>query len=74
VRNLKADALLTAVMQRAVAQVQAETAFADIPGWDSIMMVRLMLQLEDIAGRELTELELESLVTVGDAERLMKQV
>ena len=42
-----------------------------IAGWDSVMMVRLMLRLEQRAGRELSEAELEAIVTVGDVARLL---
>ncbi|MBO6900912.1 MAG: acyl carrier protein [Rhizobiaceae bacterium] len=58
-------------MNRTVEPQAAETNLSDIAGWDSIMTVRLMLAVEEVVGRELTEAELEALVTVGDVERLV---
>lgn len=63
--------LLGTVMHRTVEPQAPETHLSDIAGWDSIMVVRLMLAIEEVVGRELTEAELEALVTVGDAERLV---
>lgn len=63
--------LLGTVMHRTVEPQAPETRLSDIAGWDSIMVVRLMLAIEEVVGRELTEAELEALVTVGDVERLV---
>lgn len=65
------ETLLETVMNRTVEPQAAETNLSDIAGWDSIMTVRLMLAVEEVVGRELTEAELEALVTVGDVERLV---
>jgi acyl carrier protein len=63
--------LLSGVMQRPAPPLPSSTALADIPGWDSIMMVRLMLSLEERLGRELTEGEIEGVATIANVERLM---
>ena len=63
--------LLSSVMQRPVSPLPSSTALAEIPGWDSIMMVRLMLSLEERLGRELTESEIEGVATIANVERLM---
>lgn len=63
--------LLSGIMQRPVAPLPSSTALAEIPGWDSIMMVRLMLSLEERLGRELTEGEIEGVATIAHVERLM---
>lgn len=64
--------LLSASLRAPAPPFGAATELKDLPGWDSLVMVRLMLKLEDIAGRELAESELASLQTVGDVERLLK--
>lgn len=68
---MSVESVLAAVMQRPLPPVNAGMELKAIPGWDSLMMVRLMLRLEEIAGRELSEAELEAIVTVGDVERLI---
>lgn len=65
------ETLLGTVMHRAVEPQASATRLSDIAGWDSIVVVRLMLAIEEVVGRELTEAELEALVTVGDVERLV---
>ena len=67
---VKAENLLADILQRPVAASPA-TPLGDLPGWDSLMMVRLMLRLEEHAGRELSEAELESIAVVGDVQRLL---
>lgn len=62
--------LLSDVMQRSAPPVTPATVLAAIPGWDSVMMVRLMLTLEERIGRELTDVELEGMTTVGHVEKL----
>lgn len=69
---MSVEGLLGEVMQRKVSVLPPETALSDVPGWDSIMVVRLMLQIEAKIGRELSETELESLVTLGDIARLLE--
>jgi acyl carrier protein len=45
---------------------------ADIDGWDSLKGVRLVLRLEEIVGRELSEDDIERLQSVEDVDRLLK--
>ena len=63
--------LLADILQKPVVAAGPATPLGDIPGWDSLMMVRLMLRLEEHAGRELSEAELESIAVVGDVQRLL---
>ena len=44
----------------------------DIDGWDSLKGVRLVLRLEEIVGRELSESDIESLQSVEDVDRLLR--
>lgn len=66
------ETLLREVMQRDVPALPLTTALAEVPGWDSIMVVRLMLKLEAMLDRELSEDELDSIRTLGDIARLME--
>jgi acyl carrier protein len=68
---LNINDLLSDVMKRPAPSVAPSTALADIPGWDSVIMVRLMLSLEEKLGRELAESEIEAVVTVADVKRLI---
>jgi acyl carrier protein len=49
-----------------------DVLLADIEGWDSLKGVRLVLRLEEIVGRELSEDDIEKLQSVGDVDRLLK--
>jgi len=44
---------------------------ADIPGWDSMAMVRLVVALEEKFGRQLSDAEIENIETVADVEKLV---
>jgi acyl carrier protein len=68
---LKINDLLSDVLQQPAPGVVSSTVLGDIPGWDSIVMVRLMLVLEERLGREMTESEIEAVVTVADVMRLL---
>ena len=43
-----------------------------IEGWDSLKGVRLVLRLEEIVGRQLSEEDIEKLQSVEDVDRLLK--
>jgi acyl carrier protein len=68
---LNVSDLLSTVMQRPASHVTSSTPLAEIPGWNSVMMVRLMLTLEQTLGRELTESEIEGVATVANVEQLI---
>jgi acyl carrier protein len=63
--------LLSSVMRRPVPPITSSTKLVEIPGWDSVIMVRLMLTLEETLGRELSESEIEVVATVADVERII---
>jgi len=69
---MNATALLIEIMHTNVAPAAATVAFSDIPGWDSLKMVNLVVRLEQVLDRELKESELESLNTVGDLDALLQ--
>jgi acyl carrier protein len=49
-----------------------DTLLAHIEGWDSLKGVRLVLRLEEIVGRELSEDDIEKLQSVEDVDRVLK--
>lgn len=53
------------------ASITHATPLADLTGWDSLKLVRLVVTLETEIGRELSETELETLMTVGDVDALL---
>jgi acyl carrier protein len=64
---------LIAEVLRGKAPVPAgDVLLAQIDGWDSLKGVRLVLRLEEIVGRELTENDIEKLQSVEDVDRLLK--
>lgn len=63
--------LIAELTQRTDLALTPDHALADVPGWDSLKTVRLVLQLEGALGRELEEAELESLERLSDVERLL---
>jgi acyl carrier protein len=48
-----------------------ELALGEIPGWDSVAMVRLVVAIEERLDRQLSDSELESIETVADVEKLV---
>lgn len=66
-------ALVESVLRREIGPLDAATPLKDIPGWDSLMMVRLMLRLEELAGRELVETELAAIATLADLRPFLKE-
>jgi acyl carrier protein len=48
-----------------------DTFLADIEGWDSLKGVRLILRLQEIIGRDLSEDDIAALQSIGDVKRLL---
>ena len=67
----QASDLLADIVQRDILAVAPDIRLSDIPGWDSMIMVRLMLRLEEHLGREMSEAELASIATIADVQRLL---
>lgn len=63
--------LLSEILRRELPSINGEELLRDVEGWDSLKGVRLVIRLEEIVGRELSEDELEKLQSVGDVERLL---
>lgn len=69
---MQARELIAEVLRNNVSIPNGDTPLAELEGWDSLKGVRLVLRLEEIVGRELTEDDIERLQSVGDVERLLK--
>jgi len=69
---LPAHELILNVLDGPLPQLTSELALGDIPGWDSVRMVRLVVSLEEKLGRQLDDAELESIETVADVEKLIE--
>lgn len=52
------------------AELDSNTAFRSIPGWDSLAMLSLIVMYEDEYGKTITNDELKKAVTIGDLEAL----
>jgi acyl carrier protein len=69
---MDARTLISEVIRKSSVTCSDNTSLADIDGWDSLKGVRLVLRLEQIVGRELSEADIEGLQSVGDVEHLLK--
>ena len=64
--------LIADIVQQSLPPGTGDTPLQGITGWDSLKMVKMVLRLEELLDRELSEDELEGLQTVGDVTALMK--
>jgi acyl carrier protein len=69
---MKARVLIAEIVRKSSLTYADNTLLADIDGWDSLKGVRLVLRLEEIIGRKLSEDDIEGLQSVGDVERLLQ--
>jgi acyl carrier protein len=69
---MDARVLIAEIVRNSGVTCPDNTLLADIDGWDSLKGVRLIVRLEEIVGRELSESDIEGLQSVGDLERLLK--
>jgi acyl carrier protein len=69
---MEARVLIAEVVRKKPVTCPDNTLLSDIDGWDSLKGVRLVLRLEEIVGRQLSEDDIEGLQSVADVERLLK--
>jgi acyl carrier protein len=69
---MQATELIAEVLRNSISISGSDIPLAELDGWDSLKGVRLVLRLEEIVGRELSEDEIERLQSVSDVERLLK--
>jgi len=70
---MNAKDLISEVISKQNDASSGGTLLADLDGWDSLKGVRIILRLEQIAGRELSEDEIEKIVSVGDIEKFLAE-
>lgn len=63
--------LIAGILPGPLPELSAATPLETVPGWDSIVMVRLVILLEAELGRQLDDTVLERIETVGDIENLV---
>jgi acyl carrier protein len=69
---MQATGLIAEVLRSSISIPHGDMPLAELEGWDSLKGVRLVLRLEEIIGRELSEDDIERLQSVHDVERLLK--
>jgi acyl carrier protein len=69
---MHAHELIAEVLRAEVSTPSDDLLLAHIEGWDSLKGVRLVLRLEELVGRELSEDDIEKLQSLGDVDRLLK--
>jgi acyl carrier protein len=69
---MHARELIAEVLRAEVSIPSGELLLAHIEGWDSLKGVRLVLRLEEIVGRELSERDIEKLQSVEDVDQFLK--
>jgi acyl carrier protein len=69
---MDARVLVAEIVRKANLAYSNNTLLGDIDGWDSLKGVRLILRLQELIGRDLSEDEIEGLQSIGDVERLLQ--
>jgi acyl carrier protein len=64
--------LVSQLTHRDTANYSDETLLSQLDNWDSLKGVRLVIRLEEIIGRELSEDEIGSLRSIGDVRLLLR--
>jgi acyl carrier protein len=70
---MNARMLIAEIVRRAPVD-SGGTPLTEIEGWDSLKGVRLVLRMQEIVGRELSEDEIAGLHSVADVDRLLESV
>lgn len=69
---MDARVLVAEIVRKANLACSSDTLLGDIDGWDSLKGVRLILRLQELIGRDLSEDEIEGLQSIGDVERFLQ--
>jgi acyl carrier protein len=69
---MQARELIAEILRNNAVIPQGEILLANVDGWDSLKGVRLVLRLEEIAGRELSENDIAKLQSVEDVDLFLK--
>jgi acyl carrier protein len=71
---MQARELIAEVLRSKTPVSSGDALLVEIDGWDSLKGVRLVLRLEEIVGRDLSESDIEKLQSVDDVDQLLKAV
>ena len=69
---MQARELIAEILRNNAVIPPGEILLAHVEGWDSLKGVRLVLRLEEIVGRELSEDDIAKLQSVEDVDLLLK--
>jgi len=69
---MDARVLIAEIVRKSAITCSENTLLSEIDGWDSLKGVRLVLRIEEMVGRQLTEDDIEQLQRVADVERLLR--
>jgi acyl carrier protein len=69
---MDARMLIVEIVRKADLIEPSGTLLADLDGWDSLKGVRLVLRLQEIVGRELSEDDIVGLQSIADVERILQ--
>jgi hypothetical protein len=69
---MNAQMLIAEIVRRPAVADVAGTPLAEIEGWDSLKGVRLVLRMQELVGRELSEDEIAGLHSVADVDRILE--
>ena len=69
--QLHARDLISGVLNGPPPRLTEDLELSDIPGWDSMAMVRLVVAIEQRLDRQLGDSEIENIETVADVEKLV---
>ena len=69
---MNARVLIAEIVRKSNLTCANDTLLAEIDSWDSLKGVRLVLRLQEIIGRELSEDDIAALRSVADVERVLQ--
>jgi acyl carrier protein len=69
---MTASELVAEILKRPVNSFNRDQLLDQLPQFDSLALVNLVVRLEGVLGRQLTESEIEGVKTIGSIEDLLK--
>jgi acyl carrier protein len=69
---MDARELISEIARKNISVSSKAALLADIDGWDSLKGVRLVLRLQEIVGRELSEDDIAGLQSIADVEHVLQ--
>lgn len=69
---MDARELVSEIARKSVVTSSQRMLLAEIDGWDSLKGVRLVLRLQEIVGRDLSEDDIAGLRSIADVEQILQ--